>query len=55
MSQLETLHITLPDVSHAEMELTIKKTKTQYKGSYLNKKLLNEHLCENKYLILCYF
>jgi len=47
MSQLETLHITLADVSHAEMELTIKKkTKTQYKGSYLNKKVLFEHLCE---------
>lgn len=47
MSQLETLHIALADVSHAEMELTIKKKKkTQYKGSYLNKKVLFEHLCE---------
>lgn len=27
MSQLETLHIALADVSHAEMELTIKKKK----------------------------
>lgn len=32
MSQLETLHITLADVSHAEMELTIKKKKNTIQG-----------------------
>lgn len=51
MSELKTLHITLPDVSYAEMKLTIKKTKTQYRGIFLNKKVPNEHTYENKYSI----